>query len=112
MMRQVMSERKTRRIAEQVGLKVVRVMVRGNTRHRRDLCLVDGSIATLWPDGSVLLNRGRWMYEPLDFEAWLEVEGKKALERVHRVIGQRARRALEAVREKARNGHEALESCW
>ncbi len=35
------------------GLPIVKVMVRGGTGHRKDLCLKDGSIVHLYPDGTM-----------------------------------------------------------
>ena len=48
-----MGPMKVARIRRETGLPVVHVLVRGGTNHRRDLCLTDGSIKHLWPDGSV-----------------------------------------------------------
>ncbi len=53
MMRQRMSDRKVKKLARQTGLDLVGVLVRGNTNHRKDLCLRDGSVKHLWPDGRI-----------------------------------------------------------
>ena len=33
---------------------------RGNTGHRLDLCLTDGTLAYLWPDGTLERSDDRW----------------------------------------------------
>ena len=51
-MRQYMSAKNTRKLAEKTGLDVVAVLCRGGS-HRKDLCLADGTIASLYPDGTI-----------------------------------------------------------
>lgn len=64
-MRQSLGSKKVRRLAEQTGLPVVRVMVRGNTGHRKDLCLADGRIFRLYLDGTLEEDLEiRWMPTP------------------------------------------------
>ncbi len=63
MARQRLGPKKTKRLRETTGLPIVKVLVRGNTGHRRDLFLEDGTIATLWPDGTLELDTGR-TWEP------------------------------------------------
>jgi hypothetical protein len=63
-MRQLLNPRKTATLAAQTGLPIVKVMVRGNTHHRKDLCLEDGSIVCLWPDGSLTASGSRWSVKP------------------------------------------------
>lgn len=53
MARQRLSDKNTRKLAALTGLPVVRVLVRGNTDHRRDLCLADGSVVHLYRDGTM-----------------------------------------------------------
>lgn len=63
-MRQALGEKKLKRLRASTGLDVVKATVRGNTDHRIDLWLGDGSIASLWPNGE--LNRDptyRWRLE-------------------------------------------------
>ncbi len=50
-MRQHLNAKKVRRLADETGLDVVYVLVRGGTDHRKDLCLRDRTIVNLWPDG-------------------------------------------------------------
>jgi hypothetical protein len=50
-MRQRMSEKNAMKYAKKLGLPIIRILVRGNTDHRKDLCLEDGSILHLFPDG-------------------------------------------------------------
>ena len=52
-MRQRLGKRKVMKYRRQTGLDVIAGMVRGNTGHRVDLCLRDGSIVYLWPDGTM-----------------------------------------------------------
>lgn len=52
-MRQLLGEKKVRRIREQTGLPVVKVLVRGNTDHRRDMHLETGEIISLFKDGTM-----------------------------------------------------------
>lgn len=48
-----MNKKKTRQMAQKYSLPVVAVLVRGGTGHRKDLCLEDGSIIHLYPDGDM-----------------------------------------------------------
>ena len=52
-MRQHLNAKKTERLAMNTGLPVVWVHVRGGTNHRRDLCLNDGRVFYLFPDGTI-----------------------------------------------------------
>lgn len=56
MARQRMSQKNVRRIAAATGLDIVTILVRGGTDHRKDLCLADGTIASLWSDGTITHN--------------------------------------------------------
>lgn len=60
MARQVLGPQKTAKLAAQTGLPIHHVLVRGNTGHRRDLCLDNGEIVSLWPDGSTEPADLRW----------------------------------------------------
>lgn len=59
-MRQVLGPKKLARLHTLTGLPIVKVMVRGGTNHRQDLCLADGSIVCRWPDGTLEPSDGRW----------------------------------------------------
>lgn len=59
-MRQLLSKKKTRKIAEATGLDIEKIMVRGNTDHRKDLCLTDGTIAYLFRNGALVKSQDRW----------------------------------------------------
>ena len=60
-MRQRLGEKKTRQLRERLGLPIVKVMVRGGTDHRQDLCLEDGTITSYWPaTGELAKSPGRW----------------------------------------------------
>ena len=51
-MRQRLGKKKVLKYRRETGLDVIAGLVRGGTDHRVDLCLRDGSIVHLWPDGS------------------------------------------------------------
>lgn len=57
-MRQALGPKKVEKLRQQTGLDIVKVMVRGNTGHRRDLCLADGTVVCLWPDGTTTKEEG------------------------------------------------------
>lgn len=63
MARQRMSDKNVRKLAAETGLPVVRVLVRGGTGHRRDLCLEDGSVVHLYRDGTRKATGIRWRHE-------------------------------------------------
>lgn len=52
-MRQLMSHKNVARLRLEHNLPIVAVMVRGGTNHRKDLCLDDGTMVCLWPDGDL-----------------------------------------------------------
>ena len=52
-MRQLLGTKKTNALREKTGLPIVRVMVRGNTDHRMDLCLKNGTITYLYRNGQI-----------------------------------------------------------
>ena len=59
-MRQTMSLKKVKKYAKLLNLPIARILVRGGTDHRKDLCLEDGSISFLWPNGDVEKSDRRW----------------------------------------------------
>ena len=59
-MRQLLSKKKTNKLAKETGLPIVKVLVRGGTDHRKDLCLEDGSIIHLYRDGTQEKSELRW----------------------------------------------------
>jgi len=58
--RQLLGPKKVAKLRKQTGLLIVKVMVRGGTNHRKDLCLEDGSIVSLWPDGTIQKSEWGW----------------------------------------------------
>lgn len=50
-MRQLLGPKKVAALRKKTGLPIVKVMVRGGTNHRRDLCLEGGSVVCLFRDG-------------------------------------------------------------
>ncbi len=62
-MRQRMSEKRVAQMRQVLGLPIVKVLVRGGTQHRKDLCLEDGSITYLYPDGTVVKTETTWARE-------------------------------------------------
>lgn len=67
MTRQRMGEKKVARLREQLGLPIVKVLVRGNTGHRKDLCLEDGTVVSLYKDGTLEKTDIGWRPAGLDF---------------------------------------------
>ena len=63
MARQVLNKKKVERLREETGLDIKKVMIRGNTNHRKDLCLSDGTITRMYKDGS-MENEGEKWYNP------------------------------------------------
>lgn len=53
MARNRVGEKKVKKLREKTGLPVLTALVRGGTDHRIDLLLEDGSIASLYRDGSI-----------------------------------------------------------
>ena len=60
MARQIMSQKRTRQLAYAFNLPIVKVWVRGNTHHRKDLCLYDGTILNLYKDGNIYRSEIKW----------------------------------------------------
>ena len=54
MARQELGLKKVLRLRKETGLDIIAVLVRGGTEHRRDLCLRDGTIICMWPDGDII----------------------------------------------------------
>ena len=52
-MRQSVGEKKVRRYRRETGLDVLTALVRGNTDHRIDLLLADGTITHWFKDGTL-----------------------------------------------------------
>lgn len=53
MARQRLGEKKVQKLRGLLGLPIVGAFARGGTEHRLDLCLEDGRILHLYPDGSI-----------------------------------------------------------
>lgn len=53
MARQRLGKKKVDKLIRETGLNIVTALVRGGTNHRKDLCLVDGSVFHLFNDGSI-----------------------------------------------------------
>ncbi len=53
MARQKLGRKKVNKLRRELNLDIVGVYVRGNTGHRKDLCLADGSIVYLFSDGKM-----------------------------------------------------------
>jgi hypothetical protein len=52
-MRQVVGAKKKRKLEQELGFPIYRILVRGNTGHRKDLVLHDGFVLHYWPDKSL-----------------------------------------------------------
>lgn len=55
-----MSDRNVKKYSKYLGFDIVKIMVRGGTDHRKDLCLRDGSILNLYPDGEIIHSDSKW----------------------------------------------------
>jgi len=54
MSRSVLGPRKVAKLQRRFpALAIEKVWARGNTGHRLDLCLKDGTVLYLWPDGTL-----------------------------------------------------------
>lgn len=53
MSRQLLGIKKVNRLRKLTGLPIEKVMVRGNTDHRQDLCLTDGRVISRYRDGEL-----------------------------------------------------------
>lgn len=59
-MRQLLGPKKVAALAQSTGLPLEKVMVRGGTDHRRDLCLTDGRIFYLDRNGEIEDSGMNW----------------------------------------------------
>jgi hypothetical protein len=59
-MRQILSQKKVNKLRLSTGLDIVKVMVRGGTDHRKDLCISDGSIICLHNNGNMIKSTSIW----------------------------------------------------
>lgn len=59
-MRCVIGNKKVKKLCDKTGLPILTAMTRGGTGHRIDLCLSDGSMKELYPDGSIEDKDMRW----------------------------------------------------
>ena len=48
-MRQQLGPKKVAKLRAELNLPIVKILVRGNTDHRLDLCLEDQSVLYYWP---------------------------------------------------------------
>lgn len=60
MARQWLGEKKVNQLRKQTRLDIVGVLIRGNTNHRRDLCLADGTVMSLYKSGELELATIVW----------------------------------------------------
>ena len=61
-MRQRMGEKKVKKLAEELGLPIKTIQVRGNTDHRKDLLLEGGKMIYLFKDGTMKEASVKWVY--------------------------------------------------
>lgn len=59
-MRQQLGVSKVQQLIKKTGLPIVKVFVRGNTNHRKDLCLKSGEIICLYKDGVMEKSSITW----------------------------------------------------
>ena len=60
MARQQLGKKKVDKLRSETGLDIVKVLVRGGTDHRRDLCLSGGQIVSLYKDGEMKTSTMKW----------------------------------------------------
>jgi len=60
MARQCLGLKKINRLRIKTGLDIVNVFVRGNTNHRKDLCIIDGYIYYLYKNGEIIKTNNQW----------------------------------------------------
>ena len=53
MARQTLNIKKTLMLREKLKLPIFKVLVRGGTDHRKDLCFIDGTVMHLYRDGTI-----------------------------------------------------------
>jgi hypothetical protein len=63
-MRQRLNAKNTRKLQRVTGLPIHHVVVRGDTNHRQDLCLMDGSI--IYRDTHGGLSQAPLRWKPVD----------------------------------------------
>lgn len=71
-MRQRLGRRKVLALRRQTGLPIVAVLVRGGTEHRRDLCFDDGSVVSVFNDGTTEKSD---IQHGVPREHWIPMEG-------------------------------------
>lgn len=64
-MRQKLGLKKVKQLRKQTGLDIVAVLVRGNTNHRKDLCLRDKTVIHLFRDGQMAKSKYGHGMEPM-----------------------------------------------
>jgi hypothetical protein len=64
MARCMYNNKKVRRFRKIFGLPVLAAATRGNTGHRIDLLLEDGSIISVYPDGTMCTYGMKWNNNP------------------------------------------------
>ena len=75
MARQRLGDKKLRRLRRQLGLPIVRALVRGGTNHRVDLILEGGQMVHYWPASGQLETGGRLETAALNRIALREADG-------------------------------------
>ena len=56
-------EKKVNQLKQKTGLPIITALTRGGTDHRIDLCLNDGSVMSLYKDGSMEKSSIGWNIE-------------------------------------------------
>jgi hypothetical protein len=69
-----MSEKNAEKFCEKYNLPIVCILVRGGTGHRKDLCLIDGSIIYLYKDGSMVKSSIKWNLDNGDKKRIVELK--------------------------------------
>ena len=59
-MRQLLGQKKINKLRALTSLDIIKVMVRGGANHRLDLCLSDGCITEMYPNGTLIKTDCKW----------------------------------------------------
>ena len=60
MARQLLGQKKVNKLIKETKLNIVKVMVRGGTNHRLDLCVNGGEVFNLYKTGELIKSDGKW----------------------------------------------------
>ena len=79
MARQKLGRKKLNKLRRETGLDIVGCFVRGNTNHRKDLCMPDGSVYCLFSNGRIERSISRHGVEVYPVESRVLTDSQKNL---------------------------------